>query len=457
MLYDFIIIDKNEKIPLYRQIYSSVRNSIENGSLKKRTKLPSVRALSSDLNVSKTTVTAAYEQLCAEGYIKNKPQSGYYVEAEFNHLPKSFDEIATQKAETTLMYKYDFSGKSIDDSIINLTEWKKYVKEILNKNFLMTSYGEAQGEYALRKALQKYSLGTRSVNTSSKNIIVGAGTQPLLYLLCALLGKDKKVAMASSSFVQSEFVFKSFGYEVSYFENDESGVTIASLDKINPDIILINPNFTEITGENMPVTRRLELIKWADKNNALIIEDDYNGELRYSTLPMPCVQNYDTQNTVYLGSFSKVMLPSVRISYMVLPDKLIGKYTKIKELTNQTASKTEQLALAKYIENGKIDIHLRKARRIYLEKSKLILKLIKKYFSKETAVIFNETSLYVSVIPNFEFDRNKTDKILSENSVVLMPHKNNDNVLNLSFSGISSEKIPDGIRLIYDAVCSSKA
>ena len=142
---------------------------------------------------------------------------------------------------------------------------------------------------------------------------------------------------------------------------------------------------------------------------------------------------------------------------MVLPDKLIGKYAKIKGLTNQTASKTEQLALAKYIENGKIDIHLRKARRIYLEKSKLILKLIKKYFSKETAVIFNETSLYVSVIPNFEFDRNKTDKILSENSVVLMPHKNNDNVLNLSFSGISSEKIPDGIRLIYDAVCSSKA
>ena len=207
----------------------------------------------------------------------------------------------------------------------------------------------------------------------------------------------------------------------------------------------------------MPVTRRLELIKWADKNNALIIEDDYNGELRYSTLPMPCVQNYDTQNTVYLGSFSKVMLPSVRISYMVLPDKLIGKYTKIKELTTQTASKTEQLALAKYIENGKIDIHLRKARRIYLEKSKLILKLIKKYFSKETAVIFNETSLYVSVIPNFEFDRNKTDKILSENSVVLMPHKNNDNVLTLSFSGISSEKIPDGIRLIYDAVCSSKS
>ena len=107
---------------------------------------------------------------------------------------------------------------------------------------------------------------------------------------------------------------------------------IDSLEEINPDIILINPNFTVNSNITMPVTRRLEIIKWAKENNVLIIEDDYNGELRYSTHPMPCVQNYDTENTVYLGSFSKILLPSVRISYMVLPQKLTDEYNKIKKI-----------------------------------------------------------------------------------------------------------------------------
>lgn len=452
MLYDFIIIDKNLKTPLYRQIYLSVRKSIENGSLKKGTKLPSIRHLSNDLGVSKTTITGAYEQLCAEGYIKNKPQSGYYVEAQFENKPKVFENNEHFLNNIKKYYEYDFSGKSIDDKIININEWKKYVKEVINQNYLLTSYGEAQGEETLRKALQKYSLGTRSVNTTAEKIIVGAGTQPLLYILCSLLGTGKTVAMADSSYIQSEFVFKSFGYSVIYFESDEYGVTVDSLNIIKPDIILINPNFANKSGANMPITRRLEIINWAKKNNALIIEDDYNGELRYSTHPTPCVQNYDNENTVYLGSFSKVLLPSVRISYMVLPEKYVLKYQKIKSVTNQTASKTEQLALAKYINNGKIDIHLRKARRVYFEKSRIMLESINKFFGDTAEIIFNETSLYVSIKINKRYDRNKTERILADNSINIMPYKKENNVFGLSFSGINEEKIEKGIELLSEII-----
>ena len=373
MLYDFIIINKKDKTPLYRQIYMSVRKSIETGSLKKGTKLPSIRRLSTDLDVSKTTVNGAYEQLCAEGYISNRPRSGYYVEAQFSGTPSKSDKMSSNINKTKRYYEYDFSSKSIDDGIININEWKKYVKEVLNQNYLLTSYGEEQGEEILRNALQKYSLGTRSVNTSYENIIVGAGTQTLLHILCSLLGNNKKIALADYSYIQSEYVFNSHGYDIKYFRCDKYGACIDSLEEIKPDIILINPNFTVNSNITMPVTRRLEIIKWAKENNVLIIEDDYNGELRYSTHPMPCVQNYDTENTVYLGSFSKILLPSVRISYMVLPQKLTDEYNKIKKYTNQTASKTEQIALAKYINNGKLDVHLRKARRIYLEKSNLML------------------------------------------------------------------------------------
>lgn len=450
MLYDFIIIDKSAKIPLYRQIYKSVRNSIENGSLKKGSKLPSIRRLSDDLNVSKTTITGAYEQLCAEGYIRNKPQSGYYVEAQFEKKPKSSENNKNILVNEKVFFKYDFSGKSIDEKIINLNEWKKYIKEVINQNYLLSSYGDVQGEEALRKSLQKYSLGIRSVNTSSSNIVVGAGTQPLLYILCSLMDKNLKVAIADKSFIQSEFVFKSFGYDIEYFNSDEYGVTVESLQSINPDIVLINPNFTENSGNNMPVTRRLEIIEWAKKNNSVIIEDDYNGELRYSTHPTPCVQNYDNENTIYIGSFSKILLPSVRISYMVLPEKYLKEYNKIKYVTNQTASKTEQLALSKYIENRKIDVHLRKARRIYLEKSRIMLESIKKYFRNNTELVFNETSLYVSLKLKTNIDRTKAEKEFNENSLRIMPYKNKSNVFELSFSGIENERIDAGIKIIAE-------
>lgn len=457
MLYDFIIIDKTSCAPLYMQIYASIRRSVENGSLVKNTKLPSVRQLSSGLEVSKTTVSAAYEQLCVEGYIKNKPQSGYYVEAQFENAPKKSENTHSSAIAQIKRYDYDFSGKSIDDKIINIDEWKKYVKEVINTGYMLMSYGEPQGETVLRNALQKYSLGVRSVNTSAENIVVGAGTQLLLYLLCSLVGTNKTVAMAKSSYIQAEFIFKTLGLDIKYFDTDSKGITISSLEKIKPDMVLINPNFIAENGMSMPVSRRLELIKWAKENDCIIIEDDYNGELRYSTHPMPCVQNYDIENTVYLGSFSKILLPSVRISYMVLPDKLLKKYRQISPYINQTASKTEQNALAKYLENRRLDAHLRKARRVYLEKSKQITDCVYKYFGSDTQIIFNETSLYISVKIKGISDYNEIRKKLDENNIAVMPEKAEINALNLSFSGISVDKIDAGIKRICDVIQQEKS
>ena len=377
MLYDFIIINKKDKTPLYRQIYMSVRKSIETGSLKKGTKLPSIRRLSTDLDVSKSTVNGAYEQLCAEGYISNRPRSGYYVEAQFSGTPSKSDKMSSNINKTKRYYEYDFSSKSIDDGIININEWKKYVKEVLNQNYLLTSYGEEQGEEILRNALQKYSLGTRSVNTSYENIIVGAGTQTLLHILCSLLGNNKKIALADYSYIQSEYVFNSHGYDIKYFRCDKYGACIDSLEEIKPDIILINPNFTVNSNITMPVTRRLEIIKWAKENNVLIIEDDYNGELRYSTHPMPCVQNYDTENTVYLGSFSKILLPSVRISYMVLPPHLAATYQEKLDFYACTVSNFEQYALAAFIEEGYFEKHLNRMRLYYTKQREAVLSVLK--------------------------------------------------------------------------------
>lgn len=450
MLYDFISAEKRGKTPMYRQIYLSVRKAIENGSLKKGARLPSIRGLSADKGVSKTTVQSAYDQLCAEGYIENRPQRGYFVAAAFENMPKAADTLS-EAVEQRRYFSYDFSGKSIDESVVDLAEWKKCVKDVVNRNYLLTSYGDAQGEEALRLALQKYALGTRSVNARTDNIVVGAGTQAILYLLCSLMGAHKKIALEKDSFLQAEWIFKSFDYEIFYFDCDAYGATVDSLKEICPDMILINPNFTGLRGDNMPVTRRLEIIEWARTSGAWILEDDYNGELRYSTLPMPCVQNYDTENTVYIGSFSKVLLPSVRLSYTVLPEGLLRRYREVKQLMNQTASKTEQLALARYIESGKIEAHLRKARRVYLEKSKLLLDAVARCLPN-AKTDFNETSLYLTLTVPQALNRDKIDSELSARSVCLMSRGKEPNVFALSFSGIAQEKLAEGIELIGSVI-----
>ena len=129
MLNDYIIIDSKLNKPMYQQIYMSIREAIENGSLKKGSKLPSIRKLSADRGISKTTVTGAYDQLCVEGYIVSYPQRGYFVAADFDKLPKSI-EIVDSDTLRTRYYDYDFSGKSIDENIIDLAEWKKNIKDI---------------------------------------------------------------------------------------------------------------------------------------------------------------------------------------------------------------------------------------------------------------------------------------------------------------------------------------
>ena len=172
-------------------------------------------------------------------------------------------------------------------------------------------------------------------------------------------------------------MFNSHGYDIKYFRCDKYGACIDSLEEIKPDIILINPNFTVNSNITMPVTRRLEIIKWAKENNVLIIEDDYNGELRYSTHPMPCVQNYDTENTVYLGSFSKILLPSVRISYMVLPPHLAATYQEKLDFYACTVSNFEQYALAAFIEEGYFEKHLNRMRLYYTKQREAVLSVLK--------------------------------------------------------------------------------
>ena len=370
MIYEPIFLDANADIPMYRQLYNSIRERICGGSLSVGEKMPSIRRISEELGVSRTTAEQAYQQLCVEGYLVSRPQSGYYVEAaviEKNEPPA--EESSDKELYPDVLY--DFGSRYVDSRASDLDLWRKYVRSVLSREDTVTSYGHYQGEPELRRQLAHYGMLLRGVNTTADRIVIGAGVQPLLSLICGLLGERAgRVGIEFPCFPHAERVFRDFRLNISELGQDKYGVMPRELYSSGAKVLYLNPSNTESLGRPMPVSRRAELLEWADRTDGLIIEDDYNGALRFKSRPVPAMQGMGgSGRVIYLGSFSKLLMPSVRISYMALPPELAELYRSRGASYNQTSSKIEQLALAEFIRDGHIEKRLRRLRKIYSEKS----------------------------------------------------------------------------------------
>lgn len=456
MTYDFIELQHNKAIPLYQQLYNSISSAIENGNLPQGTKLPSIRKLSEDLNLSRTTVESAYQQLCVEGFIISRPQSGYFVHINTSVMSKSktAKPVPEKSKPSENKILYNLGSDCIDSDSADIKLWRSHIKDILKKQNIITSYGEAQGERELRNALSFYSYAVRGVESDEDSIVIGAGTQPLLYLLCGLMdGYGRRIALEKGGFSRAEQVFSDCGYDIVHIDDDSDGININELYKTNIKILFVNPSGNLITGQPMRMNKRYELLKWAEETESIIIEDDYNGELRYSSRPIPALQGTDSGRVVYIGSFSKLLLPSVRIGYMVLPPSLLEIYRKKAHLYNQTASKIEQLALAQYIHNGQLDRQLRRLRKIYGEKCSVLTESIKKHFGENAEITLYENTLCVTLT----LKNNGTD--IAENAEkrgVRVTHINSDDkekyILKLGFAGIPLSDIEPAVKALKATV-----
>lgn len=459
MIYDFISLDKKSSVPLYKQLYSSIRKAIENNGLTEGDKLVSIRALSKALGISKTTVEAAYSQLCAEGYIKNSPQRGFFIQGQVLKRKEKNESLSLDNNKILNNYvKYDFSSKSVSVDGTGIKLWKKYVKSYLNRDYILSSYGDPQGEYSLRRALSFYSYSVRGVIATEESIVIGAGTQSLLYLLCGLLRPHgTKIAVENDASMHFIKVFNDCGFDVVKIDSDGNGMRLDRINKESPDILLINPSGSLASGDKMKMERRYELIQWCEKNNKLIIEDDYNGEIVYNSRTVPAMQCSAPQSVIYLGSFSKLLLPSVRIGYMVLPDFLNNEYSKNKMFLNQTASKIEQLALADYISDGQLERHLRRLKKAYGEKSEIIKERLYENFGKANGlnakIKLFETSLAFEITIEKAVDIERLNSRLCEESISIISSeinsKKKQSVIKIGFSGIE----PDGLDKAADLLC----
>ncbi len=455
MIYEPVFLDEHSGIPMYRQLYDSIKGKICGGELTVGEKLPSIRKISDELGVSRTTVEQAYQQLCVEGYLVSRPQSGYFVEAAVTekNVPSSEDNSGGRPEPYV---KYDFGSRYVDSRGSDLDLWRKYVRAVLSREDTVSSYGHYQGEPELRGQLAHYGSLLRGVNSTADRIVIGAGVQPLLSLICGLLGdRAGTVGIESPCFPHAERVFRDFRLNITELGQDKYGVIPQELYDSGADVLYINPSNTESMGRPMPVSRRAELLRWAECTNGLIIEDDYNGALRFRSRPVPAMQGMGGgERVIYLGSFSKLLMPSVRISYMALPPELAALYRSRGESYNQTSSKIEQLALAEYIRDGHIEKRLRRLRKIYSVKSELLLSLLNEYFGKTAKIRLAETALCAELSFGCRVSSAELASIALDGGIRIIPMQTDGGFvkLRLSFAGIPPEKMPDGVRLLYGII-----
>ena len=300
---------------LYLQIYEKLRADILCGYLVKGDQLPSIRKCEVLMKVSKTSIERAYEKLLEEGYILSIPQKGFFVDVEPENvqLRKAVTEQGTALQDEKI--RYDFRSQTMDVSSFDLALWKKYLKEVLDGHYEIATYGEARGELRLRMALQKYAYTVRGVLCTSDQLLIGSSFQSLLYVLCGLLDKPVVIGLEESGFPQAETVFSDYAFPVRRLRREADGICMQELTASDVNLLYVNSASAGYNHQPLNKKKRKELLAWAAERNAMIIEDDHNGELCYHTRMTPAMQGFDTGgHVVYIGSFSKILLPSLRIS-----------------------------------------------------------------------------------------------------------------------------------------------
>ncbi len=367
---------------LYIQLYEHIKKEILQGAAEAGDKLPSLRTLSKDLGVSLTTTELAYSQLLVEGYIVSRPQSGYYISQI------SYGKEASPSDKSPMLYDiHDFTPATspyvYDLSCFDFLKWKKCASKVFNEySHLLLFESDPQGEAALRFEIAKYIFHSRGVNAAPDQIVVGAGTQQITGHLCRILTKMgiSHVSLESPGYLPVQSMFVDGGFTLSHIPVGPDGIQIQRLPINISSAVYVSPSNQFPTGAIMPIGRRYELLDWANANQSIIIEDDYDSGLRCFGRPVPALKGLDESlRVVYLGSFSSALFPAIKISYMVLPWKLQEIFGQIKDQYTQTCSKAEQLTLAFYMEDGYYYTGIKKLRNLYSQKLQAALQALNRY------------------------------------------------------------------------------
>ncbi len=456
-----IPINPTSTTPMYEQIYDYIKSEILNGTLKAGEKLPSTRSLASYLLVSRNTIDMAYSQLLSEGYIDAKQKRGYYINeiVELQSIPVNQEEmITTHDNDDHSCYNYDFSPFTVDTSHFPFTTWKKLTTACLSNsdNFFTTSAN--QGTEAFRTAIASYLYHSRGVHASPEQIVIGAGADYLLQLVCSLFSSADCIAMEDPGYLQAKHIFTSRNLPTISIPVDEYGISFTSLSSSNANIAYVTPSHQYPLGSIMPINRRISLLSWAkEHDNRFIIEDDHDSEFRYIGKPIPSLQSIDrNEKVIYMGTFSKAISPALRIAYMVLPLPLLERFRQNLSFLSSTVSNLDQNIMTSFIKDGYFERHLNRMRKHYKAKHDCMIAAFRKFHEKIT-IQGSNAGLHLVVSFHTPYTETELVQLAKQNGIKLYPlschyetlPKDYCPTFMFGYANLSEQEITDGIETLY--------
>ena len=413
--------------PAYRQVYRAVKARIAAGELKAGAKLPPTRELAGTLGLSRTTILQAYDQLTAEGFITGRTGSGSYVEAIREPRARKSADRERARAATpplspfgdalarrrsrpffgayvserpALRYDFRYGRPSIVDFPVRA--WQRCLgRRARSASVRAHDYGHPQGSVELRTVLSDYLGRARGVATGPEHIVVVTGSQQALDLTARIFIEPDDVAVVEDpGYEGARRAFEVAGARLAFAPVDEHGLDTDALPTIarRAKLAHVTPSHQYPLGGVMPFPRRRALLDWAESAGAYVVEDDYDGEYRFEGRPLEALKALDGQDRVlYVGTFSKVMFPALRVGYVVLPDTLVETFARAKALTDGGGPLLEQNALADFIATGEFERHIRRSRSRYAERRSALLKALAGTFGERIEIHGGDAGLHVVI------------------------------------------------------------
>ncbi len=452
---------------LYEYLYNRIKEDILSFRLSPDEKLPSKRALAKNLNISTITVESAYGQLVAEGYIYSVPKSGFYVShiaSSGRTSEKNTENYTIEKKERKEAFFADFVKNNAASDNFPFSTWTKLMRETMSdeQNKLMVN-SPSNGISELRKAIADYLFQFRGMKVSADRIIIGAGTEYLYSLIIQLLGRNKRYALEDPGYRKIYHIYKANEVDCVHVPLDSHGIDITMLEKSNADVLHISPSHHFPTGIVTPVSRRYELLSWASKSNErYIIEDEYDSEFRLLGKPIPSLQSIDVlEKVIYINTFSKSLTPTIRISYMILPEALMKKYNEKLSFYSCTVANFEQYTLASFIKKGYFEKHINRMRNFYRSQRDCLMETIKSHPLYDRVTVTEENSglhFLLTVKTDLSDDelmrraRTKGVNVSCLSQYYSDKGASKEHTLIINYSGIEKEKMKEAVQRLFEAV-----
>lgn len=399
-------IDRASRVPLHRQIYDGYRRAILAGLLRPGQRIPSTRALAAELGVSRLPVLGAYEQLLHEGYLDGRRGSGTYVNSDLANQRRRLAPPGRRSARRTTsltLEELGFRPFRVSSALDQFPRaaWARIVaRHAHSMPAELMGYCEPAGHGPLREQIAEYLRTARAVRCESDQLLVVSSSQAALRICAAvLIAPGATVALEEPGYPGARAALSVNGAAMAYVPVDDDGIDVGALAALRtaPRAVYVTPSHQYPLGSSMTAARRMALLAWAARNGSWILEDDYDSEFRYVSRPLGALQGMDAHDRViYIGTFSKVLFPALRVGYLVVPPQLWDAFVRARESLDIFSPTLYQLAITDFLREGRFARHARRMRDVYLRRRDVLLAGLERHCRGKLTVHNADAGLHVS-------------------------------------------------------------